>query len=1053
VASSTGGASLASPRVRVLGSLVVDGVDDRELGSRKGRTVLKLLALARGAPVPVDVLAEALWTDDVPANPAEQVGVLVSRLRRVLGTERVARTDAGYALRDTWIDLQELDDRVAGARTALAAGQLGSARASGEAALALVRGPVLPEEEAGAVLAARAEVDGLVTTAHRVVAQATEASGDHLGAAAAAEAALRHDPYDEEALRILMRAHAGAGRVASALAAYVRVREQLVEDLGIGPDTETEALHDQLVRGDAARVPPVRPGGAAPVVGREVELAALTGTFARVEGGPGAAVVLVVGDAGIGKSAVVSAWWQALGPRAVVLRCRCDELDRDLPLQPVADALSDALRGLGTEEAARCLGDDRAVVAEVLGLPGAGSNHGVFGTAEAGQARLFAALLSVVERIGAGQPVVLVVDDIDRAGPATLAWLRFAHRRGRGLLVVATSRPGGPELPGAERIVVGPLDDRAAGALVGGLAPDRVEEIVARAGGNPLFLQSLAEALPGELPASIRDAVRQQLSSLGPAADAVVAAAVLGGDVDLDLVAGVLDRPATAVLDDLERAVVSGLLQERGSGLSFSHDLVRAALAESAQPDRRRLLHRAAAVALADRRPTDPLAVAVHAGLGGASELAIDAYIEAAAAALARFDLGSAAGHLDAAVELGGSAAAYAARARVRMVAVDLEPAAADAAEAIARGGGAAAYEIGSWVAYYRRRYDEARALADAGVRRAGDDPGLLASCRAIGGRVRHGAGELEAAAALLEPVDGAPPDVQDVADVWRATLLVHQGRIDAALATVAQPLVEADHLTHPWAGLHGRFAAAMALGHGGRPGAALARCGELDAAVLRTGAVGARFAAPAANIRGWLLRHTGSPEAADERNLAAVDLTSDGQGQPRSEAVMEYHYVGLLDLADGRLLAGDVGAAADLDRRLSPVDTWQGTMAWHQRHRLGLLRARLALLDGDRDRAADLAGAVVSDAGARGAARYEVLARAWLALAGGDGDLDRVAEVVDRLAVVASMEGWRLVAELGGTLGVDEWHAEASRRAAALVGAAGAHADALRAAVAAELG
>ena len=76
-----------------------------------------------------------------------------------------------------------------------------------------------------------------------------------------------------------------------------------------------------------------------------------------------------------------------------------------------------------------------------------------------------------------------------------------------------------------------------------------------------------------------------------------------------------------------------------------------------------------------------------------------------------------------------------------------------------------------------------------------------------------------------------------------------------------------------------------------------------------------------------------------------------------------EAHYVALLDLADGCLLRGDLGEAAALADRLAPVDTWGGTMAWHQRHRLGLLRARLALADGDADTAAALASAVADDA------------------------------------------------------------------------------------------
>src|SRR5689334_9751293 len=71
----------ATVRVRVLGGLAVDGVDLTRLGSRKARRVLARLALARGAPVSADALVETVWGDDPPSHPADQLSVLISRLR------------------------------------------------------------------------------------------------------------------------------------------------------------------------------------------------------------------------------------------------------------------------------------------------------------------------------------------------------------------------------------------------------------------------------------------------------------------------------------------------------------------------------------------------------------------------------------------------------------------------------------------------------------------------------------------------------------------------------------------------------------------------------------------------------------------------------------------------------------------------------------------------------------------------------------------------------------------------------------------------------------
>ncbi|HEX8802985.1 MAG TPA: winged helix-turn-helix domain-containing protein, partial [Acidimicrobiales bacterium] len=109
-------------RVRLLGGLDVEGRAPHQVGSRKARTLLKVLALARGAPVPVERLVDAAWPEGPPARPADQVGVLVSRLRGVLGADRLTRGEGGYALVCDWLDVVELEARVAEAAARLAAG-------------------------------------------------------------------------------------------------------------------------------------------------------------------------------------------------------------------------------------------------------------------------------------------------------------------------------------------------------------------------------------------------------------------------------------------------------------------------------------------------------------------------------------------------------------------------------------------------------------------------------------------------------------------------------------------------------------------------------------------------------------------------------------------------------------------------------------------------------------------------------------------------------------------------------------------------------------------
>src|SRR5262245_32039228 len=90
----------ARVRFRLLGPFAVerDGValPDRAVGSRKGRTLLKLLLIERGHVVSVDRIVEALWGDAPPARPERDVATLVSRLRAVIGADAIRGGPDGY---------------------------------------------------------------------------------------------------------------------------------------------------------------------------------------------------------------------------------------------------------------------------------------------------------------------------------------------------------------------------------------------------------------------------------------------------------------------------------------------------------------------------------------------------------------------------------------------------------------------------------------------------------------------------------------------------------------------------------------------------------------------------------------------------------------------------------------------------------------------------------------------------------------------------------------------------------------------------------------------
>lgn len=146
-APEPGEADAGALRVRVLGPLEIAGIDLRELRSRKARTALKVLAVHRGGSVAVDHLIDCLWPGpDLPAQPERDVAVNLSRVRGLLGADRVERTDAGYRLVLDWLDLDVFDALAAEARRRLAAGDHAAAHTAAAGAIALVRGPLLADE-------------------------------------------------------------------------------------------------------------------------------------------------------------------------------------------------------------------------------------------------------------------------------------------------------------------------------------------------------------------------------------------------------------------------------------------------------------------------------------------------------------------------------------------------------------------------------------------------------------------------------------------------------------------------------------------------------------------------------------------------------------------------------------------------------------------------------------------------------------------------------------------------------------------------------------------
>ena len=1027
---------MAALSVRVLGEFSIDGIDVRRLADRKARTMLHLLALARGRPVSAAALADALWAASPPARPSDQLAVLASRLRRALGRDAIEHDDHGYRFHYDWLDADELATVTAEAERRLADGNISGAAGAARIGLALVRGPLPdPVTETEWVLAEHAAVQRQLSRSRHVAAAALLAAGDWLDAREVAVADVRADPYDEEAVRLAMQADVAGGRPAMALATFEDLRRTLADELGTDPAPATAALHTAILRG-AHTSPPVR-RTPVPLVGRSSQLEHLDGLVARTAGGR-LRVVAVTGEAGIGKTTLLRAWSQSRADLGdTVLFGTCRPLERSVPLDAVLVAVAEHLRRAGRGD---LLADDAGVLSSLLGplvegeeaatAPGAPPLDPALGITS-----VYAALTSVLRRIAGERGAILVVDDAHLAGPALHDWISFVARRQLPLLLVAGLRPGQPPLPHADTVNVGPLDRAATAQLVG---PDRAGRLFERSGGHPLFLTELARRPDEALPASLISAIEQLCGDLGAPADLVRTAAVLGTEVDVDLLATVLGRAPLDVLADLELAETSQLLVEDSGQYSFRHELVRDALTAGTRSARAALLHRDAALALQRRPDADPLEVAEHARLGGDLSLAAGALRTAARRAGERFDHATAEQLLDQALILAEDDAAHLDRARVRILRGRYADAEADVA---ASGGGAQASELRAWAAYFDRRFDDAVGHARDGEL-AATDPALRTRCLVVGGRTLHARGDLDEAERLLTGAVGTASGTDRVsAAAWLGVLHAHRSRPATAielLRPATQPGVGAGQTS---ATLHALLFTGHAHALAGRPAAALAAFDRYTAEVEHRQVP--RFSGRGVNFGGWVLRNVGATSAALDAHQQAL-VQADGHGTP------EVRVAALEDLAEDRLLAADPDAAETFLGEAAQYLTGDLVFGWRLAMKHASLRTRVALLRGDPAAALAAAGRLASEAGAVGVPRYAATARLLehqaRAALGEPVDHDAARRDLGIVEEAVALEAWWWAGETGVALGEPRWLDRAETLAGRLAGESGSHRETLQA-------
>ncbi|GAA1422792.1 LuxR family transcriptional regulator [Catellatospora coxensis] len=357
------------------------------------------------------------------------------------------------------------------------------------------------------------------------------------------------------------------------------------------------------------------------LVGRDAETAQLGVSLSKLVSGRGG-IAWIEGEPGIGKSAMADELTRAAARAGCqVLRGSGDELMRSFPLRMIADAFDVSARSADTA---------RAEIARLL------RGELVDGVAFDPVLAAGERVLDLVDRATARQPVLLVLEDLHWADEPSLL---LCHRMARAvdqipLLMVFTSRPPAArttvarlrallrERPGVH-LDLGPLSPAATLALATGLVegapgPRLVEELD-RAGGNPLYLREMLEAMLRDgalertgdvyelrvdadtVPPSLLAAIGRRLDALSePTVVVLRLAALLRREFDLAHWAEVSGRPVTELAAATQEAITAGVLADTGERLTFRHDVLRQALADQLPEAVRAGLHRHAARMLAD---------------------------------------------------------------------------------------------------------------------------------------------------------------------------------------------------------------------------------------------------------------------------------------------------------------------------------------------------------------------------------------------------------------------------------------------------------------------
>lgn len=502
------------------------------------------------------------------------------------------------------------------------------------------------------LLAERERLARLRREALEAEAERREREGELRGALAHALRLQESDPFSEEHLRRVMRLHYLLGDRGAALSAYHRGQERLRRELGVDPLSETQVLRRIIERGTVLPGPKPRPRREIPLAllqppvlaGREREWALLE------EAWQAGKVVFLTGEPGVGKTRLLRDFARSKG---TYIWAAGRPGDQGTPFGLQARGWREALRQFPEIRLPSWVRRELARI-----LPDLFPEAPRSGKDPANRLRLFAAIAELVRELGR-YVGVLAMDDLhymDAASAEAGAYLMAqfvptppgvlrnlnAYRRGELPAEAQATIDGLVEAGLAVRIVLEPLRPTEVEALLASLdlpdlSPARLAPALCRhAGGNPFFLLETLRALweagewPGKpsrfpTPPRARELIAHRLGTLSSAALRLAqVAAIAGGDLNLELAAGVLESTPLELATPWAELEAAQILREG----RLAHDLLLETVLEGIAPPVQAYLHRQVALWLG-RTGAPPARIAQHWLWAGQEEQAARAWLEA----------------------------------------------------------------------------------------------------------------------------------------------------------------------------------------------------------------------------------------------------------------------------------------------------------------------------------------------------------------------------------------------------------------------------------------